>query len=219
MEKLYVDNIFESIQGEGIKTGELTLFIRLNGCNFNCVYCDTALSIKKDKSKEMLLSDIEKEIENTSAETVCITGGEPMLQNIEPLVDVCIEHKKQVTVETNGSIFKEELMKKVSLWSLSPKLHSAKTVHWSDTNDTILKFLSNWDMYNMQIKLVVGSIRDIEDAESFYKEYYLEKLNFPFYLMPVYGVWTGKDIYKHWNYEALPKPRICIQLHKYLKII
>ena len=58
-DKMYkVNEIFLSIDGEGVRTGLATVFIRLYGCNLKCSYCDTRYSCENSEYTEMPLMDI-----------------------------------------------------------------------------------------------------------------------------------------------------------------
>ncbi|HHQ45091.1 MAG TPA: 7-carboxy-7-deazaguanine synthase QueE, partial [Candidatus Altiarchaeales archaeon] len=70
--------IFSSIQGEGKFMGIPQVFIRLAGCNLSCSWCDTPQS--KGGGKEMSVETVVSEVELLGIKSVCITGGEPLLQ-------------------------------------------------------------------------------------------------------------------------------------------
>lgn len=75
-----INEIFASIQGEGSRTGERCVFVRFQGCNLDCPYCDTKDAIKLNDSKDMEdieISAIVKEYKEIN--TVVFTGGEPLL--------------------------------------------------------------------------------------------------------------------------------------------
>ena len=219
-----ITECFTSIQGEGLTAGMYTSFVRFATCNFDCEWCDTpyALATQNERAKlrseKMSHGDIVMYVAREESPAVCLTGGEPMVQKPIKLAEEFSDMDKYVSVETNGSIFVEEMLSSVSLWSLSPKLKSAKTVHWSEHDEEVKKFLDVWNGSNVQIKLVVGSDEDIMDAESFVKEFYIEEAGIPFYLMPVFNVWKGKDIMKAWNFENFPSTRISVQQHKYMAV-
>ncbi|MDR4503387.1 MAG: radical SAM protein [Candidatus Scalindua sp.] len=105
MNRLYlvVNEIFKSIQGESSYAGIPCTFIRLTGCNLRCTYCDTTYAY--DKGIEMSLETIEKKIEGYCCKNVCITGGEPLLQEaVHELIRGLLQLKYKVFVETNGSV-------------------------------------------------------------------------------------------------------------------
>jgi len=73
-----INEIFHSIQGEGKNVGLPTIFVRTTGCNLRCRYCDTTYAYYE--GEEMELQDIMKEIRKWDCKRICLTGGEPLLQ-------------------------------------------------------------------------------------------------------------------------------------------
>lgn len=102
---LKISEIFFSSQGEGLRVGEPTIFIRLSGCNLKCDFCDTKYAWNKGKKESMkrILKRIEKFADLTK--WVCITGGEPTLQDISNLVIKLKNSGYLVQIETNGKKF------------------------------------------------------------------------------------------------------------------
>lgn len=83
-----INEIFASIQGEGSRAGEKCVFVRFQGCNLNCPYCDTKEAIKEDDSKNMSDIDISVELDSyKDINTVILTGGEPLLWLDEDLME------------------------------------------------------------------------------------------------------------------------------------
>lgn len=117
---LKVAEIFSSIQGEGLRQGEPTLFVRLSGCNLECSFCDTKYAWRKGKdcSTAQILEEIKRQRRRFPAEWVCLTGGEPLLQDVTDLVHKLKEGKFQIQVETNATIFSPL---PVDWYSISPK--------------------------------------------------------------------------------------------------
>ena len=76
-----VVEIFESINGEGKKAGQLALFIRFQKCNLNCSYCDTKWA-NSDTSPYTLMSleELYNKVVESGIKNITITGGEPLLQ-------------------------------------------------------------------------------------------------------------------------------------------
>ena len=137
MSKTYaIKEIFgPTIQGEGYLAGTPCYFIRFAGCNMwdgrietraasNCPYCDTDF-FKGDK---LTASDIVNKLKSLSFDTkdiswIIITGGEPLLQLDEALVNSLHNEGYRVQVETNGTINPDEdLMWEIDSISMSPKV-------------------------------------------------------------------------------------------------
>jgi len=106
---LKISEIFPSVQGEGLRQGEATIFVRLSGCNLRCDFCDTkyAWTEGEEMRISVILDKLDRIRESFPADWVCLTGGEPMLQNIDPLVRSLKERALAVQVETNGTQFRD----------------------------------------------------------------------------------------------------------------
>ena len=102
---MVVNEIFGSIDGEGIRAGELASFVRLAGCNLRCSYCDTQYALDKNAGTEMLVNEIIDELNKIGIKNVTLTGGEPLQhKDIDILIDELIKSNYKVNIETNGSI-------------------------------------------------------------------------------------------------------------------
>lgn len=104
---LKVNEIFKSIQGESTLAGQPTIFIRLQGCNLRCSWCDTKYSWKEDKGKMLSVKEIFDECDSVGMTGfICITGGEPLLQRegVRELVDRLVVEGQIISVETNGGV-------------------------------------------------------------------------------------------------------------------
>ena len=120
MKKLKVNEIFYSIQGEGFNTGTPMIFIRLSGCNLNCVWCDTKYSWHK--GTEMNVDNIMEYIEPIPCKKICITGGEPLIQELFYLVAKLHNKGYWIAIESNGSIkFPTSILTYINWITISPK--------------------------------------------------------------------------------------------------
>lgn len=101
---LWVQEIFPTIQGEGPLSGTPALFIRLSGCNLACHFCDTDF---ESSTASYLLSEIVEIVEaaEVNSDLVVLTGGEPMRQNILPLVSNLVARGYRVQIETAGTLW------------------------------------------------------------------------------------------------------------------
>ena len=98
---------FVSIDGEGPTSGELAVFIRFEGCNLRCTWCDTEYSWNGECAYErQTAEEIYDFIKRSGARNVTLTGGEPLLQkNMFQLLDILKEDDQLlVHIETNGAI-------------------------------------------------------------------------------------------------------------------
>lgn len=97
--------IFPSIQGEGLRQGEPTIFVRLGGCNLRCPFCDTKYARRggEDIAVDDILDVVGLFRNEFPAPWVCLTGGEPLAQDIGPLVRRLKAAGSRVQVETNGT--------------------------------------------------------------------------------------------------------------------
>jgi len=106
---LKINEIFQSIQGESTWAGRVQTFVRLFGCNLKCSYCDTPYAQGDDKT-EVKLIPLEEIVENVNSfgepKSVCITGGEPLIQqpNVVQLIDQLNARGYVISIETNGTI-------------------------------------------------------------------------------------------------------------------
>ena len=91
--------IFKSIQGEGSNFGKQVIFIRLGNCNLKCPWCDTDWK----KYKELTIQEIMEEISKYNCKNVIITGGEPTISNLTPLLKELKDKSYWIAIETNGT--------------------------------------------------------------------------------------------------------------------
>jgi len=116
-----ISEVFYSIQGEGQRVGTPAVFVRFSGCNLECSWCDT--KYHKDPHTEMDSSAIIQRIQELAPadlEWVVLTGGEPLLQNVQYLTHKLKQHGYKVQVETNGTLVREGMF--VDHLTISPKL-------------------------------------------------------------------------------------------------
>lgn len=161
--------IFETIQGEGRWIGLPQIFIRLFGCNLNCRYCDTPYS-RQGKFIEISPAEIIKRISHLPARSICITGGEPLLQlkELRVLLGGLIKQgRRSILIETNGTIYPESLLREKDLplfFSVAPKFGSSGE---KPTIKVLELFAARCSANDLQIKMVVKNDQDVEEAISF----------------------------------------------------
>lgn len=161
---MLINSIYRSIQGEGVLAQLPMVFVRLQGCNLRCLYCDTVYAQDKSHGMSMTVPEVlSKVIEEDSRPKgwVCITGGEPLTQEHElhELVKGLRKLDYRVTIETNGSKSKPFWWTLVDSWVADYKCPSSgMEVHmgWED----------DWFSASMkdQVKFVVGTQADLDCA-------------------------------------------------------
>jgi 7-carboxy-7-deazaguanine synthase len=99
-----ITEIFRSLQGEGKNQGKPCLFIRLAGCNLHCHWCDTPDS--RHGGMSMALETVLEHVWRINPPYICITGGEPLLQEdeLESLLNSLHTRGTLIDIETNGTI-------------------------------------------------------------------------------------------------------------------
>lgn len=94
---------FYTLQGEGYYQGRAAYFIRLGGCDVGCVWCDVKDSWDAEKHPLFEVRSLKSEVKQTPAEIVVITGGEPLMHNLDELTTELHEAGLQTNIETSGS--------------------------------------------------------------------------------------------------------------------
>lgn len=100
---LFVSDIFYSVQGEGSLTGRPMVFVRFSGCNLTCAFCDEPKH--RRKRKRMSIDEIVSIVMEYPAHAVYLTGGEPSMQDLRPIIARLKKVGKFTAVETNGYRF------------------------------------------------------------------------------------------------------------------
>lgn len=108
---LRVQEIFKTVQGEGPYAGRPAYFIRLAGCNLRCYFCDTDFESRYDNKLTIMqiLEQLNCLAAGSNIGLVVITGGEPLLQNIAPLIKMLRKSTFDVQIETAGTVWLPQL--------------------------------------------------------------------------------------------------------------
>lgn len=198
-----INEIFYSLQGEGRWAGLPNIFIRTTGCNLRCSFCDTKNAYKY--GKKISINAIISEIQKFPCTYICVTGGEPLLQDeTKELIDILLRRGYKICLETNGSISIEKFVGRESLMiSLDIKTPSSKMHEKMDFKN--LSYLTKRD----QLKFVIKNREDYEYAKEVVTEYDLKCIVF---FQPVWL--TNPELMSSWILNDGLDVRLGLQLHK-----
>ena len=135
LKKYKLNEIFYSLQGEGVYAGTAMLFVRFAGCNLDCSFCDTDHSVRMELTKKELVELIRKHCMDEFSTPVCFTGGEPSLQVGEGLLTSLrrsVGYAINFHIETNG-VRKLDDADRYFCITVSPKLPVSECQQQSGT--------------------------------------------------------------------------------------
>ena len=217
---MLISEIFDSIDGEGIRAGQLCTFIRVFGCNLRCSYCDSMYAVDAGYTdvppKEMDINEILARV-NRNYRRVTLTGGEPLLfpESVK-LVNRLCELGYEVNIETNGSC---DIAGFRSLIKHDENLFLTVDFKLPSSGEMYEMRLSNYDNLKPRdvLKFVIGSAEDCSVAVAFAKriaEQYGDDAPHIFAGV-VFGSYELKDVID----EIMADPALCdvrfqIQMHK-----
>ena len=189
---------FYTIQGEGFYQGAAAYFIRLGGCDVGCSWCDVKESWDADSHPKLNIDFLVSEVKKTAAKLVVITGGEPLLHQLDELTNALHVAGLQTNIETSGS---SPLSGNWDWICLSPKKFKAPILECCEAAN--------------ELKIIVFNNDDFKWAEKFAA---LVSPNCKLYLQPE---WSKHDVMTPLIIDYVkqhPKWEISLQLHKYLGV-
>jgi 7-carboxy-7-deazaguanine synthase len=176
---LPINEVFYSLQGEGMLAGTPSVFVRTSGCNLRCWFCDSYHTSWEPTHGWVGIEDLVEEVQSHDAEHVVVTGGEPLIHDeIEVLLGRLGEEGYHVTVETNGTLYRDT---HIDLASISPKLASSTPTPerppaggdadigvWEERHERdridVDALAGLVEDYDFQLKFVVTDRADVEEA-------------------------------------------------------
>jgi 7-carboxy-7-deazaguanine synthase len=217
-----INELFETIQGEGAFTGQPSIFIRLQGCPVACSWCDTKHTWEINLDKEVSSTLMQSKKEETDqwaalsveqilslmaeqgyqAKHIVITGGEPCMVDLTPLCSGLEEKGYSCQIETSGTF---EIKTTVNCWvTVSPKVNMKGGY----------KILNSAIQRANEIKHPVATEQHIDDLKALLTEHNITRT--PIYLQPISQKTRATElavkscIENNW--------RLSIQVHKYIGI-
>lgn len=217
-----INELFETIQGEGSFTGQPSIFIRLQGCPVACSWCDTKhtwdVELSDEVTREVMLAKLQETPQWASfsveqvlaliiergyqAKHIVITGGEPCMVDLTPLCNAFDDLGYSTQVETSGTF---EINVSSKCWvTVSPK------INMRGGYPILHSAMKRAD----EIKHPIATEQHVDDLKALLAEHNIE--NTPIYLQPISQKSRATElaiktcIANNW--------RLSVQVHKYLGI-
>jgi len=190
--------LFYSLQGEGYHQGKAAFFIRLAGCDVGCVWCDVKDSWDASKHPVLSVEEIVAAAVAHPSRIAIVTGGEPLLHQLDPLTTALRAAGFQTHIETSGS---SPMSGSWDWVCLSPKKFKAPLAESIDAAD--------------ELKVVVFNKSDFDWANSFVNDVNTDCKK---YLQPE---WEKSDAMTPFVIEYIksnPSWELSAQLHKYIQV-
>lgn len=198
MSSLPVMESFYTLQGEGFHQGRAAYFIRLGGCDVGCVWCDVKDSWDLSRHPLVSVEDIVAGAKSYPGRLAVITGGEPLLHNLNELTTALKAEGFETNIETSGS---SPLSGSWNWICLSPKKFKAPLQEVVEAAD--------------ELKVVIFHKSDFDWAEKYAA---LVKPSCKLYLQPE---WDKKEqmLPLIIDYiKANPGWELSLQVHKYINV-
>jgi len=209
---------FISINGEGVRAGELALFLRFTGCNLSCSYCDTRWANEAGcRYEEKSVEELVGYVSSSGIKNVTLTGGEPMLQRELPdLVEGLLGLQgTRVEIETNGAVPLDKVARLRSIEGTSGRLSFTMDYKLPSSGCEADMLTDNFRLLGQEdtVKFVSGSRDDLERAADIISEYGLTK-RCRVYISPVFGKIDPQVIVDFMKEKKMNDVRLQLQLHK-----
>ena len=165
-----------TVQGEGMVIGQKTAFVRMAGCDYRCVWCDSAFTwdgTGKDEIRQMTAEEIVEELDRITGNTVAhvtISGGNPaLLPHLDGLIKALHARGFEVALETQGSIWQDWFLC-IDQLTLSPKPPSSRMkTDWGVLDEIVRRLTEHESRFSL--KIVVFDETDLQYAVEIHQRY------------------------------------------------
>jgi 7-carboxy-7-deazaguanine synthase len=205
-ERLRINEIFHSLQGEADAVGYPTVFVRLTGCPLRCQYCDTEYAFHTGDWFD--LDAIVDKVRSYGAHYVCVTGGEPLAQpNCLKLLERLCDAGFQVSLETSGAM---------DIAAVDARVSRVVDVKTPGSNEAARNRIENFELLTLrdQLKFVICSREDYDWSKAFLQEHALPE-HCRILFSPSYNQVSPTALAEWILADRLPV-RFQLQLHKIL---
>ena len=205
-DKLRITEIFFSLQGESVKVGLPTVFIRLTGCPLRCQYCDTAYAFKG--GVKLSINEIMAKVGSYNTRHVCVTGGEPLAQKAcIDLLARLVADDYEVSLETSGAIDVGDVDAEVM------RILDFKTPGSGEVERNLYENIEYLECQD-QVKFVICDRNDYDWSRQLVQKYQLDQ-RCEVLFSPSKGQINETDL-ANWIIDDQLNVRYQVQLHKML---
>jgi 7-carboxy-7-deazaguanine synthase len=205
-ERLRINEIFHSLQGEADSVGFRTVFVRLTGCPLRCRYCDTEYAFHAGEWRD--IDSLLETVQGFDTPHVCVTGGEPLAQpNCLTLLRRLCDAGHEVSLETSGAF---------SIAEVDPRVVRVVDVKTPGSGEAGRNRAENFSLLTRrdQVKFVITSREDYDWSNSYLREHALaERCQVLF--SPSYHE-VSPTLLADWILSDRLPVRFQLQLHKVL---
>ena len=206
-DRLQINEIFYSIQGESTHAGRPCVFVRLTGCNLRCKWCDTEYAFYE--GRQMQIDEVAEIVRGYRCDLVEVTGGEPLLQEgVYSLIDAMLKSGHTVMIETSGAS---------DVSRLDPRVIKIMDLKCPGSGECERNLWSNLDHLTArdEIKFVVADHADYEWARDTIVRRELAHRAGALLLSPVFGKLDPAAL-ASWILEDRLPARMQLQMHKHI---
>jgi len=209
MKNIKLNEIFLSLDGEGSRSGYMSTFIRLFGCNLDCPYCDSIYACKGDDYSEVSIDYILSKVNEAGSKRVTLTGGEPLdrPQALE-LVKTLSNAGYEVNIETNGTIDPTPFMKLDNVMITM----DYKTISSGMSDEMVIEYLEMLRDVD-DLKFVVGTTEDLMQMCDIILN---KEISATIFVSPIFGKIKLEDMANFLINNKIDTVRMQLQMHKFI---
>lgn len=206
-QRLKINEIYVSVQGESTFAGLPCVFVRTTGCPLRCTWCDTTYAFYD--GRDTTVADVCAEVQTHDVPLVEITGGEPLVQpGVLPLMTALCDAQKTVLLETSGAF---------DVAPVDPRVHIIMDIKCPDSGELDKM---RWDNIGQlkpgkdEVKFVLASRADYEFARDTIQKFQLNEKSIVL-LSVAFDKLAAQDVVQWMLADKVPA-RFQLQMHKFI---
>ncbi|WP_120188914.1 7-carboxy-7-deazaguanine synthase QueE [Ammoniphilus oxalaticus] len=213
--------IFQTVEGEGLKAGFPTTFVRLYNCNLRCKWCDTTYSYAPHQPEfYATIEEIVEQVVQLENPSICLTGGEPLMHGDKSaaLIQALAEQPviEEIHIETNGAIDLTPFCAlRATNTDVREKVRFIMDVKLRSSGEKEAMVWENFPLLSGQdeIKFVIGDEREFKEAVEVIESYYEQgQLLFS----PVWEQLAPAALVEMILASPYKRAKLSLQTHKYI---